>query len=65
MGAGRALPDEPGLLVMTVAAQALSNNSTSIFQAKSEGYIEDVLSSPLRSWQLLVGYMSGGLRHGY
>lgn len=55
----------PGLLVMTVAAQAFSNNSTSIFQAKSEGYIEDVLSSPLRSWQLLVGYMSGGLLRGW
>lgn len=55
----------PGLLVMTVAAQAFSNNSTSIFQAKSEGYIEDVLSSPLRPWQLLVGYMSGGLLRGW
>jgi ABC-2 type transport system permease protein len=51
----------PGLLVMTVASQAFANNSTSLFQAKNEGYIEDVLSSPLRSWQLLLGYMSGGL----
>jgi ABC-2 type transport system permease protein len=51
----------PGLLVMTVASQAFANNSTSLFQAKSEGYIEDVLSSPLRSWQLLLAYMSGGL----
>lgn len=51
----------PGLLVMTVAGQAFANNSTSIFQAKNEGYIEDVLTSPLRPWQLLLGYMSGGL----
>jgi ABC-2 type transport system permease protein len=51
----------PGLLVMTVAGQAFANNSTSLFQAKNEGYIEDVLSSPMRAWQLLVGYMSGGL----
>jgi ABC-2 type transport system permease protein len=51
----------PGLLVMTVAGQAFANNSTSLFQAKNEGYIEDVLSSPMRSWQLLIGYMSGGL----
>ncbi len=35
----------PGLLVMTVASQAFANNSTSLFQAKSEGYIEDVLTS--------------------
>lgn len=37
----------PGLLVMTVASQTFANNSTSLFQAKSEGYIEDVLTSPL------------------
>lgn len=54
----------PGLLVLTVASQAFSNNSTSLFQAKSEGYIEDVLTSPLRSWQLALAYMSGGLVRG-
>lgn len=51
----------PGLLVMTVVGQSFANNSTSLFQAKNEGYIEDVLSSPMRPWQLLVGYMAGGL----
>lgn len=55
----------PGLLVMTVAGQAFANNSTSLFQAKNEGYIEDVLTSPLRPWQLLVGYMSGGVLRGW
>jgi ABC-2 type transport system permease protein len=54
----------PGLLVLTVASQAFANNSTSLFQAKSEGYIEDVLTSPLRSWQLALAYMSGGLVRG-
>lgn len=51
----------PGLLVMTVASQAFANNSTSLFQARNEGYVEDVLSSPLRPWQLVVAYASGGL----
>ncbi len=51
----------PGLLVMTVVGQAFANNSTSLFQAKNEGYLEDVLSSPMRPWQLLIGYMAGGL----
>jgi ABC-2 type transport system permease protein len=55
----------PGLLVMTVAAQAFANCSTSLFQAKNEGYIEDVLSSPLRPWQLAVSYISGGLLRGF
>jgi ABC-2 type transport system permease protein len=55
----------PGLLVMTVATQAFANASTSIFQAKSEGYIEDVLTSPLRPWQLALAYMAGGLVRGF
>jgi ABC-2 type transport system permease protein len=55
----------PGLLVMTVASQAFANNSTSLFQAKSEGYIEDVLTSPLRAWQLAIAYMAGGLVRGF
>ncbi len=55
----------PGLLVMTVTGQAFANNSTSLFQAKNEGYIEDVLTSPMRPWQLLVAYMCGGLLRGW
>ncbi len=55
----------PGLLVLTVASQTFANNSTSIFQAKSEGYIEDVLTSPLRAWQLALAYMTGGLVRGF
>jgi ABC-2 type transport system permease protein len=55
----------PGLLVMTVAGQAFSNNSTSLFQAKNEGYVEDVLTSPMKHWQLALAYMSGGLLRGW
>ena len=51
----------PGLLVMTVASQSFANNSTSIFQAKSEGYVDDLLTSPLRGWQLALAYMTGGI----
>src|SRR5919204_1991760 len=50
----------PGLLVTTVAGQAFANCSTSLFQAKNEGYIEDILSSPLRPSQLALAYISGG-----
>ena len=55
----------PGLLVMTVASQAFANNSTSLYQAKNEGYIEDLLTSPLRPWQLAWGYLAGGLLRGW
>jgi ABC-2 type transport system permease protein len=55
----------PGLLVMTVASQSFANSSTSLFQAKNEGYLEDVLTSPLRPWQLVLSYMAGGLVRGF
>jgi ABC-2 type transport system permease protein len=51
----------PGLIVMTIAAQATANSATSLFQAKSEGYIEDVLTSPLRPWQIVASYLAGSL----
>jgi ABC-2 type transport system permease protein len=54
----------PGLLVMTVAGQAFANCATSVFQAKNEGYIEDVLTSPLRPRQLTLSYLSGGVLRG-
>jgi ABC-2 type transport system permease protein len=54
----------PGLLVMIVAGQSFANCSTSLFQAKNEGYIEDILTSPLRPWQLALSYLSGGLARG-
>lgn len=54
----------PGLLVMTVSAQAFANCATSLFQAKNEGYIEDVLTSPLRPRQVAASYLTGGLLRG-
>jgi len=55
----------PGLLVMTVAAQATANAATSLFQAKSEGYLEEVLTSPLRAWQVVGAYVAGSLVRAY
>lgn len=55
----------PGLLVMTVAGQAFANASTSLYQARNEGYIEDVLSSPLRPAEVVWSYMAGGLFRGW
>lgn len=54
----------PGVVIMTVASQSFVNNSTSLFQAKNEGYIEDVLTSPLRPWQLAAGFLAGGFVRG-
>lgn len=51
----------PGLLVMTIASQSSANGATSLFQAKNEGYIEDILTSPLRAWQIVGSYVVGSL----
>ena len=55
----------PGLLVMTIAGQATANAATSLFQAKNEGYIEDILTSPLRPWQIVASYAAGSLARAY
>ena len=51
----------PGLVLMGVATSAFGNNATSIYQARSDGFIEDPASSPMSPTQLLVGYMAGGV----
>jgi len=55
----------PGLLVMTVTTQAFANTSTSVFQAKNEGYIDDVLTSPMRGGEIALAYPTGGLVRGW
>ena len=40
---------------------AYANNSSSIFQARFDRYINDVLSAPMRPWQMTLGYTVGGV----
>lgn len=51
----------PGVVLMQVATQAYANNSASIFQAKMDGYVEDVLSAPIHAWQVAVAVLLGGV----
>jgi ABC-2 type transport system permease protein len=51
----------PGLVTMAMAQAAYSNNSSSIFQARSDRYINDVLSAPIRPWQMNLGLTVGGV----
>ncbi len=51
----------PGLIAMAMAQAAYSNNSSSIFQARSDRYIDDVLSAPMRPWQMHLGLSIGGV----
>jgi ABC-2 type transport system permease protein len=51
----------PGLITMAMVQAAYSNNSSSVFQARSDRYINDVLSAPMRSWQMNLGFNVGGV----
>ena len=51
----------PGLIAMAMAQAAYSNNSSSIFQARSDRYINDVLAAPMRPWQMNLGLAVGGV----
>ena len=51
----------PGLIAMAMAQAAYSNNSSSVYQARADRYIHDVLSAPMRSWEVNVGLAFGGI----
>jgi ABC-2 type transport system permease protein len=51
----------PGLITMAMVQAAYANNSASIFQARFDRYIHDVLSAPMRPWQMTLGFTVGGV----
>lgn len=51
----------PGLLIQGALTAAYSNTSSSLFDARRAGYIEDVLTSPLRDWQILLAYVGAAV----
>jgi ABC-2 type transport system permease protein len=51
----------PGLITMAMSQAAYMNNASSIFQARFDRYVNDVLSAPMRPWQMTLGYTVGGL----
>ena len=54
----------PGLILMSWAINAFSNNSSSILQQKFQGAIQDQLSSPASPRQLLLAFSLGGFLRG-
>lgn len=54
----------PGLIVQAVLTAAFSNNSSTVIQSRMEGFINDVLASPLRWWEVNVGLAVGGIARG-
>ena len=50
----------PGLITMAMVQAAYANNSSSVFQARFDRYLHDVLAAPMRSWEVNLGLSLGG-----
>ena len=51
----------PGLITMAMIQAAYANNSASVFQARFDRYLNDVLAAPMRAWEVNLGLSLGGI----
>jgi ABC-2 type transport system permease protein len=51
----------PGLIAMAMVQAAYNNNASTVYQARSDRYIHDVLSAPMKAWQMNLGFNLGGV----
>ncbi|MGI9081888.1 MAG: ABC transporter permease [Thermoleophilaceae bacterium] len=51
----------PGLITMAMVQAAYANNASTIFQARYDRYLNDILSAPMHPWQITLGFTLGGL----
>jgi ABC-2 type transport system permease protein len=54
----------PGLVFLGLANNAFLNTSSSLFIMKIQGTVVDVLVAPLGPWELLLGFIAGGMVRG-
>ena len=54
----------PGLAMMGVMTSAYANTTSSLFVAKQERYVEDLLVAPLSYWEIVLAYTLGGTTRG-
>jgi ABC-2 type transport system permease protein len=54
----------PGLIMMSVIQNAYGNISSSFFGSKFGRYVEEMLVSPMPSWVILTGYVTGAVVRG-
>jgi ABC-2 type transport system permease protein len=50
----------PGLIAMAMVQAAYGNNSATVFQARFDRYLNDVLAAPMRGWEVNLGLNLGG-----
>jgi ABC-2 type transport system permease protein len=51
----------PGLITMAMIQAAYANNSATVFQARFDRYLNDILASPMRNWEINLGLTLGGV----
>jgi ABC-2 type transport system permease protein len=51
----------PGLVVQAVITVGYVNGTTSLFEARHDRYLHDVLASPLRWWEINLALVLGGI----
>jgi ABC-2 type transport system permease protein len=51
----------PGLIVMAMVQAAYANNSASVFQARFDRYLNDILAAPMRAWEINLALTVGGV----
>ncbi len=54
----------PGIVLMSIILNSYNNVVSSFFSAKQQRYLEEVLISPMASFTVLCGYVSGGVVRG-
>jgi ABC-2 type transport system permease protein len=50
----------PGLIAMGMAQAAYANNSATVFQARFDRYLNDVLAAPMHGWEVNLSLNLGG-----
>jgi ABC-2 type transport system permease protein len=54
----------PGLAMMGAMNAAYSNSSSSLFMARREAYLNDVLVAPLSYWETVLAFTGGAMARG-
>ena len=55
----------PGLIAMAMVQAAYANNASTIFQARFDRYVNDILSAPMHPWQMTLGFVLGGVYRAF
>ena len=54
----------PGIIMMSVINNAYSNVASSLFSAKFQSHIEELIVAPIPNYLILAGYVAGGMARG-